>query len=47
MAGESLLSLTTHWISADFEKVLAVLHVLTLEDSTQEFISVKSLQKCY
>jgi len=33
MAGESLLSLTAHWISADFEKVSAVLHVLTLEGS--------------
>ena len=30
MAGESLLSLTTHWISAD---VSVVLHVLTLEGS--------------
>ena len=33
MASESLLSLTAHWISADFEKVSAVLHVLTLEGS--------------
>jgi len=33
MAGKSLLSLKTHWISADFVKVSAVLHVVALEGS--------------
>ena len=32
-AGESLLSLTAHWVVEKFERMSAVLHVMALEDS--------------